>query len=65
MKRRALGPVEIPSTSIVKTDPAAPYGSMVDALDELRLGEPRHGLGAIQVAISTEREMALYWPADL
>ena len=48
---------------IVKTDPAAPYGAMVDVLDELRLGERRRGLGPIQVAIPTEREMARYWPA--
>jgi hypothetical protein len=36
---------------------------MVDVLDELRLGEKRRGLGPITVAIPTEREVALYWPA--
>lgn len=49
---------------IVKTDPAAPYGAMVDVLDELRLGEQRHGLAPIQVAIPTEREIRQYWPLE-
>jgi biopolymer transport protein ExbD len=47
---------------IVRTDPAAPYGAMVDVLDELRLGEQRDSLGPIQVAIPTEREIRQYWP---
>jgi biopolymer transport protein ExbD len=49
---------------ILKTDPAAPYGAMVDVLDELRLGEQRRGLAPIQVAIPTEREIRQYWPVD-
>jgi biopolymer transport protein ExbD len=47
---------------ILKTDSAAPYGAMVDVLDELRLVE-RRGLAPIQVAIPTEREIRQYWPA--
>ncbi len=47
---------------IVRTAPTAPYGAMVDVLDELRLAETRHGLGRIRVAIPTEREIRLYWP---
>jgi len=50
---------------IVQTDPAAPYGAMIDVLDELRLGERRRGVGPIRVAIPTEREMAHYWPSGL
>lgn len=34
----------------------------VDVLDELRLAEERRELGPIQLAIPTEREIALYWP---
>jgi biopolymer transport protein ExbD len=49
---------------ILKTDPAAPYGAMVDVLDELRLGEQRRGLAPIPVAIPTEREIRQYWPVD-
>jgi biopolymer transport protein ExbD len=50
---------------IVRTDPAAPYGAMVDVLDELRLGEQRRGLGPIRVAIPIEREVVQYWPDRL
>ncbi len=47
---------------IVHARPAAPYGAMVDVLDELRLAEERRDLGPIALAIPTEREIALYWP---
>lgn len=47
---------------IVHAVPAAPYGAMVDVLDELRIGEERHGLEPVRLAIPTEREIALYWP---
>jgi hypothetical protein len=47
---------------IVRTDPAAPYGDMVDVLDELRQLPDRLALpGEILVAIPTEREIEM-WP---
>ena len=47
---------------ILKTDPLAPYGSMVDVLDELRQGKDRLGLeDEITVAIPTQREQTQFW----
>jgi biopolymer transport protein ExbD len=47
---------------IVRSDPAAPYGRMVDVLDELRQLPERLGLpGQISVAIPTQREVEA-WP---
>jgi biopolymer transport protein ExbD len=47
---------------IVHAVSSAPYGAMVDVLDELRTGEERRALGPVRLAVPTEREIALYWP---
>lgn len=47
---------------ILKALEGAPYGAMVDVLDELRQGRDRLGLDReISVALPTEREQALWW----
>ncbi len=47
---------------IIKTDPTAPYGAMVDVFDELRHGKPILGLDQdIVVSIPTRREQELFW----
>jgi biopolymer transport protein ExbD len=47
---------------ILKALEGAPYGAMVDVLDELRQGRERLGLDReISVALPTEREQALWW----
>lgn len=48
---------------IVAAADATPYGPMVDVLDELRQGQTRLGLAdEINIALPTEREMAMFWP---
>ena len=48
---------------IVDAADGTPYGPMVDVLDELRQGRSKLGLAEeINIALPTEREMALYWP---
>ena len=48
---------------IVEAADATPYGPMVDVLDELRQGRLKLGLAEeINIALPTEREMAMYWP---
>jgi biopolymer transport protein ExbD len=48
---------------IVKTALDAPYGAMVDVLDELRQGRERLGMAEdIVVSIPTEREIVQLWP---
>ena len=48
---------------IVEAADGTPYGPMVDVLDELRQGRTRLGLAEeINIALPTEREMALFWP---
>lgn len=48
---------------IVEAADGTPYGPMVDVLDELRQGRARLGLAEeINIALPTEREMALFWP---
>lgn len=47
---------------ILKALEGAPYGAVVDVLDELRQGRERLGLDReISVALPTEREQALWW----
>lgn len=48
---------------IVDAADGTPYGPMVDVLDELRQGRVKLGLAEeINIALPTEREIALYWP---
>ena len=48
---------------IVEADDVTPYGPMVDVLDELRQGRTKLGLAEeINIALPTEREMAMFWP---
>lgn len=47
---------------IVQTDMEAPYGAMVDVLDELRQGRSALGLAEeIVVSIPTRREIETFW----
>ena len=47
---------------LVRSDPEASYGMMVDVLDELRSGPAKLGLtGEIVIAIPTAREIATFW----
>lgn len=50
---------------IIRPDPAAPYGYMVDVLDELRKGEARLqeeiNLKKINISLPTQREIDLFW----
>ena len=47
---------------IIKTAAAAPYGAMVDVLDELRQGRERLGLEQdIMIAIPIQREQNAFW----
>lgn len=47
---------------ILKALEGAPYGAVVDVLDELRQGRDRLGLDReISVALPTEREQGLWW----
>lgn len=47
---------------ILRALEGAPYGAVVDVLDELRQGRERLGLDReIGVALPTEREQALWW----
>lgn len=48
---------------IVKAESAAPYGALVDVLDELRQARDRLGLVQdVTIALPTEREAAQFWP---
>lgn len=47
---------------ILKALDGAPYGAVVDVLDELRQGRERLGLDReISVALPTEREQTIWW----
>jgi biopolymer transport protein ExbD len=45
---------------ILRPDPAAPYGFMVQVLDELRRGEEALGK-KINISLPTQREIDLFW----
>ena len=48
---------------IVEAADGTPYGPMVDVLDELRQGQRKLELAdEINIALPTEREMAMFWP---
>lgn len=46
---------------IVQTDPGAPYGAMVNVLDELRQGEEKIGIEVQNISIPTRREIEAFW----
>jgi biopolymer transport protein ExbD len=54
LERNAMKPV------IIRPDPNAPYGSMVDVFDELRAGAER-GVEVKNVSIPTQREIEAFW----
>jgi biopolymer transport protein ExbD len=54
LERNPLKPV------ILRPDPAAPYGSMVEVFDELRLGAEK-GVEVKNISIPTQREIDLFW----
>jgi len=55
LERNPLKPV------IIRPDPAAPYGDMVDVFDELRQAEDKIGLVVRNISIPTQREIEAFW----
>lgn len=45
---------------IIRPDPEAPYGHMVDVFDELRQAEQRENI-KINISIPTQREIQAFW----
>jgi biopolymer transport protein ExbD len=54
LERNPLKPV------IIRPDPNAPYGRMVDVFDELRLGA-EEGVEVKNISIPTQREIEAFW----
>lgn len=54
LERNTMKPV------IIRPDPAAPYGRMVDVFDELRAGAER-GVEVKNISIPTQREIEAFW----
>jgi biopolymer transport protein ExbD len=54
LERNPLKPV------IIRPDPNAPYGRMVDVFDELRAGAER-GVEVRNISIPTQREIEAFW----
>ena len=54
LERNPMKPV------IIRPDPAAPYGRMVDVFDELRAGAER-GVEVKNISIPTQREIDAFW----
>jgi biopolymer transport protein ExbD len=47
---------------IIRPEPSAPYGRMVDVMDELRQGKDKLGLKEeIRITLPTQREMEQLW----
>jgi len=55
LERNPLKPV------IIRPDPSAPYGYMVDVFDELRQAEDKIGFQIKNISIPTEREIEAFW----
>jgi len=55
LERNPLKPV------IIRPDPAAPYGDMVDVFDELRQAEDKIGIVVRNISIPTQREIEAFW----
>ena len=54
LERNPLKPV------IIRPDPNAPYGAMVDVFDELRQGAER-GIEVKNISVPTQREIDAFW----
>ena len=54
LERNPMKPV------IIRPDPAAPYGRMVDVFDELRAGAEQ-GVEVKNISIPTQREIEAFW----
>ena len=47
---------------IIRPEPDAPYGRMVDVMDELRQGKEKAGLKEeIRISLPTQREIDTWW----
>ena len=46
---------------ILRPDPAAPYGHMVEVFDELRQAEDKIGIPVKNISIPTQREIEAFW----
>ncbi len=55
LERNPLKPV------IIRPDPDAPYGRMVDVFDELRQAKDKIGIQIKNISIPTEREIQAFW----
>lgn len=55
LERNPLKPV------IIRPDPSAPYGSMVNVFDELRQAEDKIGFQIRNISIPTQREIEAFW----
>lgn len=55
LERNPMKPV------IIKPDPDAPYGDMVDVFDELRQADKKIGIPIKNISIPTEREIEKFW----
>lgn len=55
LERNPLKPV------IIRPDPSAPYGSMVNVFDELRQADEKIGMQIRNISIPTQREIEAFW----
>ncbi|MGD2113472.1 MAG: biopolymer transporter ExbD [Acidobacteriota bacterium] len=55
LERNPLKPV------IIRPDPSAPYGEMVNVFDELRQAEDKIGFQIRNISIPTQREIEAFW----
>jgi len=55
LERNPLKPV------IIRPDPNAPYGDMVNVFDELRQAEDKIGFPIKNISIPTQREIEAFW----
>jgi biopolymer transport protein ExbD len=46
---------------IIRPDPASPYGSMVDVMDELRQGKDKGLKEEVRISLPTQREIDALW----
>jgi biopolymer transport protein ExbD len=46
---------------IIRPDPSAPYGSMVDVMDELRQGKDKGLKEEVRISLPTQREIDALW----
>ncbi|HVR30739.1 MAG TPA: biopolymer transporter ExbD [Thermoanaerobaculia bacterium] len=46
---------------IIRPDPASPYGSMVDVMDELRQGKEKGLKEEVRISLPTQREIDALW----